>query len=78
MGITFVKIGQALSQRPDSVGPDSSEKLKRLQDRGATFPTEDAFEIMELEYNRPLSEVFDFISPQPVAAASLGQVRISC
>ena len=30
---------------------------------------------MELEYGRPVEEVFVDITPEPLAAASLGQVR---
>lgn len=74
MGPTFVKIGQALSQRPDIAGPIFCDELKKLQDSVATFPTEKAFTIMEAEFDRQISEVFDFITPEPVAAASLGQV----
>eukprot|EP00190_Bangiopsis_sp_CCMP1999_P007598 CAMPEP_0198726334 /NCGR_PEP_ID=MMETSP1475-20131203/3415_1 /TAXON_ID= ORGANISM="Unidentified sp., Strain CCMP1999" /NCGR_SAMPLE_ID=MMETSP1475 /ASSEMBLY_ACC=CAM_ASM_001111 /LENGTH=735 /DNA_ID=CAMNT_0044488241 /DNA_START=152 /DNA_END=2356 /DNA_ORIENTATION=- len=74
MGPTFVKIGQALSQRPDIAGPDFCEELKKLQDGVATFDSAQAFRIMEAEFNRPLDQIFDFITPEPIAAASLGQV----
>jgi predicted unusual protein kinase regulating ubiquinone biosynthesis (AarF/ABC1/UbiB family) len=74
LGPTFIKIGQSLSTRPDLVRQDYLEQLTLLQDRLPAFPTEQAFAIIEHELQRPIYEIFQEISPQPVAAASLGQV----
>uniref|UniRef100_A0A7S3EJ14 Protein kinase domain-containing protein n=4 Tax=Rhodosorus marinus TaxID=101924 RepID=A0A7S3EJ14_9RHOD len=74
MGPTFVKIGQGLSQRPDLIGPIFADQLKKLQDSVATFPSDVAFDIMLAEFDRPLDEIFDFITKEPIASASLGQV----
>jgi predicted unusual protein kinase regulating ubiquinone biosynthesis (AarF/ABC1/UbiB family) len=74
LGPTFIKIGQSLSTRPDLVRQDYLEQLTLLQDRLPAFPTEQAFAIIEHELERPVHEIFQEISPQPVAAASLGQV----
>ena len=40
------------------------------------FPTEIAFSVIEEELGRPVKELFLEISERPVAAASLGQVRL--
>ena len=48
-----------------------------MQDRLAPFPTEIAYEVMEAELGVPISSVFSELSAEPVAAASLGQVRHS-
>ena len=74
LGPTFIKIGQALSTRPDLVRKDFLEELIILQDQLPAFPTAQAFAIIESELGEPLEDVFKDISPQPVAAASLGQV----
>lgn len=74
LGPTFIKVGQALSTRPDLIRKDFLDELVKLQDQLPPFPNETAFAIIESELNRSLSECFDFISPHPVAAASLGQV----
>jgi predicted unusual protein kinase regulating ubiquinone biosynthesis (AarF/ABC1/UbiB family) len=50
------------------------EQLTKLQDDVPAFPSEQAFKIMEQELGRPVSEVYSEISPEPIAAASLGQV----
>jgi predicted unusual protein kinase regulating ubiquinone biosynthesis (AarF/ABC1/UbiB family) len=74
LGPTFIKVGQALSTRPDLIRKDFLEELIKLQDRLPPFSTPDAFAIIEAELERPISEMFSTISPQPIAAASLGQV----
>lgn len=44
-----------------------------LQDRLPSFPTPVALSVIEEELKRPVEEVFVGLSPEPVAAASLGQ-----
>jgi predicted unusual protein kinase regulating ubiquinone biosynthesis (AarF/ABC1/UbiB family) len=74
LGPTFIKVGQALSTRPDLIRKDFLEELIKLQDQLPPFPTAIAFNIIEKELDRSLEEAFSQISPQPIAAASLGQV----
>lgn len=45
-----------------------------LQDRISPFSTEVAIKTIENELALPIDELFSEISPEPVAAASLGQV----
>lgn len=74
LGPTFIKVGQALSTRPDLVRSDYLAELEKLQDALPPFPNSLAFEILETELDRPLREMFVEFSADPVAAASLGQV----
>lgn len=74
LGPTFIKIGQALSTRPDLVRQDYLEELTLLQDKLPQFPNEVAFAIIEFELQQPIDDLFRDISAEPVAAASLGQV----
>ncbi|XP_074587968.1 protein ACTIVITY OF BC1 COMPLEX KINASE 3, chloroplastic-like [Curcuma longa] len=74
LGPTFVKIGQGLSTRPDICPPEYIEELSQLQDALPTFPNENAFALIESELGAPLGSMFSAISPEPIAAASLGQV----
>jgi len=74
LGPTFIKVGQALSTRPDLIRKDFLDELVKLQDQLPPFENATAFQIIETELNRPVSEIFREISPHPVAAASLGQV----
>jgi aarF domain-containing kinase len=74
LGPTFVKLAQTLSMRPDLVGDVYSIALTKLQDNVKPFPNDAAFAILEEELGRPAGEVFEFLSPDPVASASIGQV----
>jgi predicted unusual protein kinase regulating ubiquinone biosynthesis (AarF/ABC1/UbiB family) len=74
LGPTFIKVGQSLSTRPDLVRRDFLEELTKLQDQLPPFPTPEALHIIESELDRSIDELFSEISPEPVAAASLGQV----
>ncbi|MBE9223186.1 AarF/ABC1/UbiB kinase family protein [Cyanobacterium stanieri LEGE 03274] len=74
LGATFIKVGQALSTRPDLIKPDFLEELIKLQDQLPPFDNETAFDIIERELDMPVNQAYKEISPNPVAAASLGQV----
>ena len=74
LGPTFIKVGQALSTRPDLVRKDFLDELIKLQDQLPPFDNALAFSIIEADFGRPVQELYRQISPNPVAAASLGQV----
>lgn len=74
LGPTFVKLGQALSVRPDIVGPDAMNELRALCDAVPSFSNQVAFQMMEEELGSPVHDVYYDISDMPIAAASLGQV----
>ncbi|AFY50802.1 putative unusual protein kinase [Nostoc sp. PCC 7524] len=74
LGPAYIKIGQALSTRPDLVPPIYLEELTRLQDQLPPFPNEIAYQFIEEELGQPPEEVYTELSAQPIAAASLGQV----
>ncbi|KAL7595574.1 hypothetical protein Lser_V15G30884 [Lactuca serriola] len=74
LGPAYIKIAQAISSRPDLIPPSYLNELSLLQDRISPFSTEVAFNTIEKELGSPLDQIFSEISPQPVAAASLGQV----
>lgn len=74
LGPFYIKIGQALSIRPDILSPRAMVELQRLCDKVPSFDSKLAFATIEKELGRPVDEVFSEITPEPVAAASLGQV----
>lgn len=74
LGPTFIKIGQAVSSRPDLVPPQYLRELEKLQDQIPPFSTDLALSVIQEEYGTPAAAVFADLSPQPLAAASLGQV----
>lgn len=74
LGPTFIKVGQALSTRPDLIRKDFLAELIKLQDQLPPFDNELAFSIIEQELGLKVAEAYREISPNPIAAASLGQV----
>ena len=74
LGPAYIKIGQALSTRPDLVSPIYLEELSKLQDQIPSFPNEIAFRFIQEELGKTPDEIYAQMSPEPIAAASLGQV----
>ena len=74
LGPFFIKIGQALSIRPDILSPRSMVELQKLCDKVPSYDSNIAFSIIEKELGKSVEELFSEITPEPVAAASLGQV----
>jgi predicted unusual protein kinase regulating ubiquinone biosynthesis (AarF/ABC1/UbiB family) len=74
LGPAYIKIGQALSTRPDLVPPIYLEELTKLQDQLPPFPNEIAYQFIEEELGNIPEEIYSELSAEPIAAASLGQV----
>ena len=74
LGPCFIKLGQALSTRPDLVRRDWLEELTRLQDDLPAFPHSIALSRIEQELGAPAEQLFEEFPSAPIAAASLGQV----
>jgi predicted unusual protein kinase regulating ubiquinone biosynthesis (AarF/ABC1/UbiB family) len=74
LGPASIKIGQALSTRPDIVPPVLLEELTKLQDQIPPFDNAIAYRFIEEELGARPEELFEELSERPIAAASLGQV----
>jgi len=74
LGPCFIKVGQALSTRPDLVRRDWLDQLTQLQDNLPPFPHAIALATIERELGAPADQLFEQFPDFPVAAASLGQV----
>ncbi|XP_047322386.1 uncharacterized protein sll0005 [Impatiens glandulifera] len=74
LGPFYIKLGQALSTRPDILPPIYCQELAKLQDQIPPFPTHIAIKSIESQLKVPVSQLFADISAEPIAAASLGQV----
>ena len=75
MGPAYVKLGQVLASRPDLLPAGYAKSLSRLQDNVKPFPFEEVRAIVEDELGARLSKAFESFDPEPIAAASLGQVH---
>lgn len=74
LGPFYIKLGQALSTRPDILPTMYCQELAKLQDQIPPFPTHIAIKTIESQLGVPVSQVFADITPEPIASASLGQV----
>ncbi len=72
-GGMFVKMGQALSTRPDLVSPAVAYELTNLQDHVAPAPTAAVRRVLEAELGCSFDEKFAEFEWEPVAAASIAQ-----
>jgi predicted unusual protein kinase regulating ubiquinone biosynthesis (AarF/ABC1/UbiB family) len=75
MGPTFVKLGQLLSSRSDLLPEIYLNALSRLQDKVKPFSYEEVEAIVTSELGARISKAFLHFNPEPMAAASLGQVH---
>jgi ubiquinone biosynthesis protein len=75
LGPVFVKLGQALSTRPDMLPADIANELAKLQDKVPPFPGAIANSILKRAYGKPANEVFLSFDIEPLAAASVAQVH---
>ena len=77
LGPAFIKLGQALSVRPDVVGEDIADDLSALQDRLPPFPGAVARETIDQEMAAPVEDLFSHFEDTPIAAASIAQVHFA-
>ncbi|HTF88114.1 MAG TPA: AarF/UbiB family protein [Planctomycetota bacterium] len=78
MGPTYVKLGQVLSGRPDLLPEAHLKALERLQDKVKPFAFDEVEAIVMAELGTRISKAFSSFEPEPIAAASLGQVHLAC
>ena len=75
LGPTFIKVGQILSTRPDLVGAQLAEELKKLRDQVCPDPPDRVRETVERELGQPIEQLFASFNLEAEAAASIGQVH---
>lgn len=74
LGPAYIKIGQALSTRPDLLPSVYIDELAKLQDQLPSFSNELAYKFIQEELGKTPDQIYAELSPEPIAAASLGQV----
>ncbi|KAJ4955204.1 hypothetical protein NE237_011987 [Protea cynaroides] len=74
LGPAYIKLGQALSIRPDILSPAAMQELQKLCDKVPSFPDDLAMALIEGELGQPWHKIYSELTSSPIAAASLGQV----
>lgn len=75
LGPTFVKLGQIMSMRMDMLPPEYCEELVKLRVDVRPMPFSEVQELIESEYDKPLSAVFRSFDETPIGSASIAQVH---
>jgi len=75
LGTTFIKFGQMLSLRPDVVGEDIANELRKLQASVPPDPPGAAQATIEAQLGKPLAELYGIFDPEPFASGSVAQVH---
>lgn len=75
LGPIFIKFGQALSTRPDLFPEDVAQALSQLQDKVASFSSDQAVRKIERALGAPIAVLFAQFEMQPLASASIAQVH---
>lgn len=76
-GVTFIKLGQMLSSRPDLLPEAYVSELSRLQSNVPPAPWDRVRAVLDAELVEPVEAVFEHVDEQPVAAASVAQVHLA-
>ena len=75
IGPAAIKLGQALSTRPDLVGERAAENLSQLQDDLPPAPFAAIKQTIESSFGAPLETLFSEFDEVPIGAASIAQVH---
>jgi ubiquinone biosynthesis protein len=75
IGPAAIKLGQALSTRPDLVGDRAAANLSQLQDDLPPAPFAKIKQTIEASFGVPLETLYTEFNEEPVGAASIAQVH---
>jgi ubiquinone biosynthesis protein len=75
IGPAAIKLGQALSTRPDLVGARAAANLSQLQDDLPPAPFAAIRQTIETSFGQPIEALFSAFEEIPVGAASIAQVH---
>lgn len=75
LGPTYIKIGQIMSLHSDILPKEYCDELMKLNSDVTPMPFSDVVDVIEEAYGSSWNEIFSFLDPQPLGAASIAQVH---
>ena len=75
LGPTFIKLAQVFASRADILPEPYLSEVGALTDRVPPISLDEVESVIAREYGQPSHELFAALEPEPLAAASLGQVH---
>lgn len=75
LGPTYIKVGQVVASSPGLFPAEWIDEFATLRDAVPPFSVDDAVRIIEADLARPLASAYTEFDPDPIAAASIGQVH---
>lgn len=77
MGVVYIKVAQILAMQ--NIGEVFTEmdreRLASICDHCNPIEFQEIIKIIELEYDQPINEIFQYIDPEPLGSASISQVH---
>lgn len=75
LGATYIKLGQFIASSPTFFPKEYVEEFQHCLDRTVPFSFEIVQKIIEEELGQPMSAVYSYVDPKPLASASIAQVH---
>lgn len=75
LGATYIKLGQFIASSPTFFPKEYVEEFQHCLDRTVPFSFDVVQKIIEEELEQPMSAVYSYVDPKPLASASIAQVH---
>ena len=75
LGATYIKLGQFIASSPTLFPPEYVLEFQSCLDNTPTVPYSTIRKIIQDDLKRPLSDVYSYVDPTPLASASVAQVH---
>lgn len=75
LGVTYIKFGQFIASSPSIFPKEYVDEFQKCLDQTPAIPFRKVKAIIEDDLGKPLDRVFEHVSPEPLASASIAQVH---
>ena len=77
LGATYIKLGQFIASSPTLFPAEYVLEFQACLDKSPTVSFRTVRDIIQADLGRPLSQVYEFFDPRPLASASIAQVHMA-